>query len=274
MATLPASGDISLGDIESVFGTLRPFLIPNTRLNLGDCYRGGSYIPDIAATAGIPTSGDILISNFYGKGYPFGGSLFSFQSSVRSDNFGLVFGTTLKSCHENDRIIMAMMSEGALWDIPTGFVHESTNSAANTRIVSARRGDLSGLSVAITRGSPSHLCLIGAVVRHGGDPGTPSTGTASNSVTVSVTPPGSGAGVVVTFFCAQGNDVAAPATSASLEGGSVTDGVYVAVGDMSLVAAIREKLSGGSMSSQSVTWDYVSTPISNLYAASFRIPEA
>lgn len=57
--TLQASGAISLSDLRGEFGGSAPD-------SLSEYYRGGSLVPDIAANAGIPTSGAISLSDFYG----------------------------------------------------------------------------------------------------------------------------------------------------------------------------------------------------------------
>lgn len=56
---LQTSGPISLGDIATEFGGAAPH-------SLSEYYRGGGLVPDTAANAGIPTSGPISLSDFYG----------------------------------------------------------------------------------------------------------------------------------------------------------------------------------------------------------------
>lgn len=58
--TLPASGTLSLSQIQAEFG-----LGGSNPISLSEYYRGGSYVPNIAANNNIPTSGAISISNFY-----------------------------------------------------------------------------------------------------------------------------------------------------------------------------------------------------------------
>lgn len=54
---LPGSGDIRLSDLIAEFGG-------GTKLS--DFYRGGAYVPDTPTNAGVPASGDISLSDFYG----------------------------------------------------------------------------------------------------------------------------------------------------------------------------------------------------------------
>ena len=55
---LPASGAISLNDLQTEFGGSNPIAIT-------EYYRGGGLVPDIAANSSVPTSGQISLSNFY-----------------------------------------------------------------------------------------------------------------------------------------------------------------------------------------------------------------
>ena len=60
MSTLPASGPISLGQLQTEFGGTNP-------AGLGEYYRGGNEVPDTGATLNIPTTGNPLsLSDFYG----------------------------------------------------------------------------------------------------------------------------------------------------------------------------------------------------------------
>lgn len=56
---LTGSGAISLSDIAGEFGVSAPY-------SLTDFYRGGANVPDIPANSGVPTSGAISITDFYG----------------------------------------------------------------------------------------------------------------------------------------------------------------------------------------------------------------
>ena len=56
---LPSSGVLTLNDIQTEFGGTNP-------IDLSDYYRGGGLVPDTAGNAGIPTSGVISVTDFYG----------------------------------------------------------------------------------------------------------------------------------------------------------------------------------------------------------------
>lgn len=55
--TLPASGVISLPEVQTEFGGVNP-------ISLSEYYRNGSYVT--ANNTSVPTSGEISLSNFYG----------------------------------------------------------------------------------------------------------------------------------------------------------------------------------------------------------------
>ncbi len=57
--TLPASGQIDIAQIQD------EFLAPRGT-GLTSLYRGGTYVANTGANAGIPTSGSISVTNFYG----------------------------------------------------------------------------------------------------------------------------------------------------------------------------------------------------------------
>jgi hypothetical protein len=56
---MQTSGPISIQDLKIFFGA-------GATRGMSDFYRGGTFVPDIAANSGIPTSGEIALSDFYG----------------------------------------------------------------------------------------------------------------------------------------------------------------------------------------------------------------
>lgn len=56
---LQTSGSISLADIQTEFGGASP-------TSISEYYKGGTYVPNTATNASVPTSGAISIGNFYG----------------------------------------------------------------------------------------------------------------------------------------------------------------------------------------------------------------
>ena len=60
MSALQSSGAITLAQIQTEFGGSNP-------ISMSEYYRGGSYVPSHGGTTGIPSSGQISMSQFYGK---------------------------------------------------------------------------------------------------------------------------------------------------------------------------------------------------------------
>lgn len=56
---MPGSGQISLDDARDEFDV-------GGQISLGDLYRGGSLVPDVSVNSGVPTSGEIGLSDLYG----------------------------------------------------------------------------------------------------------------------------------------------------------------------------------------------------------------
>ena len=56
---LQTSGTISLSDIQGEF-------LGDNPISISEYYRGGTYVPEAAINANIPTSGTISLSDFYG----------------------------------------------------------------------------------------------------------------------------------------------------------------------------------------------------------------
>jgi len=63
---MPGTGAISLLQAQIEYGGGSP-------IGLNEYYRGGSYVPVITSTLGIPASGTISLSNFYGTSTGGGG---------------------------------------------------------------------------------------------------------------------------------------------------------------------------------------------------------
>lgn len=78
--TLPVSGTLSINDIRTEFGV-------STSSPLGIFYRGGIFVPNSPTNAGVPTSGQISISNFYGASA--GPQPNSWTAGTTSNTFGL-----------------------------------------------------------------------------------------------------------------------------------------------------------------------------------------
>ena len=84
MSTLPDSGPISLGQLQTEFGGSDP-------TGMSEYYRGGNEVPDTGATLNIPTTGNPLsLSNFYGtQDVQFRNVSFSFYKDTNQSSSGV-----------------------------------------------------------------------------------------------------------------------------------------------------------------------------------------
>lgn len=132
---LPSSGEISIADLKTEFGS--------TANNLGAYYRGGGIVPDIAANSGVPTSGSISLADFYGAqagsgwdGDFTGDDYFGPQSAV-----GYAFASIFLSTNGNvytDGSTSGVTLAGS-WD---GSIADSTNTECRF-VVTGSSGDTS-----------------------------------------------------------------------------------------------------------------------------------
>lgn len=188
--TLVTSGLIRIGQttdtdnrsIAAEFGGTPPH-------NLSEYYRGGGLVPDTANNAGIPVSGPIQLSDFYGAanifqttitvgirsvspnvfyGYEDPASLLSsgIGSSSNTDVFGnLLYGFTLRSSssviNRIDLYLQGHLAAGAFssvtFDVRTGIPVTLTESTATSRA----QQEIAGASVLRTRWAWSGAVLSG-----------------------------------------------------------------------------------------------------------------
>lgn len=117
---LQSSGTIGLGNIQTVFGGTNPIAI-------SEYYAGGSFVP--SGTAGIPTTGQIGLSNFYGKGLP-DGNIASFNATNTSIT---IDGTQLFNGDDDDSSYNVTTSGIA----PSGWTFFVAGSQVTTLTVSS-----------------------------------------------------------------------------------------------------------------------------------------
>jgi hypothetical protein len=99
---IPSSGPITFAQIQTEFGGSNP-------IGLNEYYRGGAYVPNIPSNSGVPTSGAISVSNFYGT------------------NAAFVFNQTISSNTANYNLSSAMTAAG--WNgTTTAFVNVTVGS--------------------------------------------------------------------------------------------------------------------------------------------------
>ena len=102
---LPGSGQLSINDIVGEFGGSAPHA-------LSEYYRGGSLVPDSATNSGVPTSGQIKISDFYGAA----NQLWATTVTVGTTNQAGPLGST---CY-------GLVPTDVFGTIPAGSVSDST----------------------------------------------------------------------------------------------------------------------------------------------------
>jgi len=101
---LQSSGSISILNLKTEFSGPTPSA-------LTDYYRGGTYVPDTTANAGIPTSGKVSLTNFYGASV--------FTASL-SGTFNFVTGAALVDLVTSTTSITVNISSGTLIATATG----------------------------------------------------------------------------------------------------------------------------------------------------------
>lgn len=77
---LPSSGEMSIQMIAQFYGGAAPH-------SINEYYRGGPYVPNTASNSGIPTSGPISLSMFYGQGGAGGGALAASNNGATGNVF-------------------------------------------------------------------------------------------------------------------------------------------------------------------------------------------
>lgn len=117
--TLPASGPLSLADIQGEFGGANP-------ISLSEYYAGGAYVP--AGTTGtygaVPSSGQISIQNFYGTSKVV---ISISDASVYYASGGLTSATTgyqLTSSGQIQQLQQTTYTNIGQWCTPTSFASD------------------------------------------------------------------------------------------------------------------------------------------------------
>lgn len=107
---LPSSGTISLNDIKSEFGAT------GTR-DITDFYRGGLYVPNIPVNSGVPMSGTIALTDFYGASDGPTGSPPSAPSGhyVLAQKFGGVSGGFNDNSSDETSFRLERQIDGGVW---------------------------------------------------------------------------------------------------------------------------------------------------------------
>ena len=84
--TLPASGPLSLSDIQTEFGGAQP-------ISMSEYYKGGPYVNEYSLAPHVPESGPIAISDFYGASH----YVPTLQTVTLADGQSFTVPTTIQS---------------------------------------------------------------------------------------------------------------------------------------------------------------------------------
>lgn len=132
--TLPSSGSISLSDIASEFGVSAPY-------SLSDFYRGGANVPDTPTNSGVPTSGSISLTDFYGASAALPASWSTGSDMSVSDE---AYGATITSSSRtatvtNGPITLSLSGHASrTWSVNGGAFSSGSKSVSNGDTVRLR----------------------------------------------------------------------------------------------------------------------------------------
>jgi len=116
---LQSSGlPIALTDIETEFGGTAP-------TSIDEYYKGGLYVPNTAANASIPTSGEIEMADFYGASN-------AVDSTPDSFTFTDVTGASLSTTYTSNQITVSGLGSGVSATVSVSGGTYSKNSASYT----------------------------------------------------------------------------------------------------------------------------------------------
>lgn len=143
---LQSSGQISIGDLKTEFGD-------TGSSSLSEFYRGGSLVPNTGTNAGVPTSGEIKLSDFYGASAVV--SSWAWVTTYSSMNEGVT--RTFQFEDTNDLITSGTFT----WSI-NGTVADFSAVSGSGTISATSQGSFSvtTLSDATTEGNESYTITV------------------------------------------------------------------------------------------------------------------
>jgi len=135
--TLPASGPLSLADIQTEFGGSNP-------ISMNEYYRGGAFVT--ANNTGVPTSGVISVNNFYGTtrriAIPLTISSNAYNYDVYANRGGTyVAGISDITVTVNNSILVGSTSTGTYaMSVPNSFAGGDTVTIVNNGVIQGMGG--------------------------------------------------------------------------------------------------------------------------------------
>lgn len=119
---LPSSGVLTLNDIQTEFGGTNP-------IDLSEYYRGGGLVPDTALNAGIPTSGVISVTDFYGSANTIALNFATHGSGASGSSFSIGTARSTRMVHVSGYTTGATVTSVTIGGITaTILTHGSTGS--------------------------------------------------------------------------------------------------------------------------------------------------
>lgn len=119
---LPSSGVLTLNDIQTEFGGTNP-------IGLSEYYRGGGLVPDTAGNAGIPTSGVISVTDFYGAANSIALNFATHGSGASGSSFSIGTARSTRMVHVSGYSTSATITSVTIGGITaTVLNHGSTGS--------------------------------------------------------------------------------------------------------------------------------------------------
>ena len=134
---IPASGPLSLADIQTEFGGSNP-------ISMNEYYRGGSFVT--ANNTGVPTSGVISVNNFYGTtrriAIPLTISSNTYNYDVYANRGGTyVAGISDITVTVNGGVLVGSTSTGAYaMSVPNSFAGGDTVNIVNNGVIQGMGG--------------------------------------------------------------------------------------------------------------------------------------
>ena len=139
---IPSSGEIKISEIATEFGDSAPN-------SMSEYYRGGGLVPDSPANAGVPTSGQIAVADFYGAQNR---ASIPLTISANTQNYNLftqanasplyVAGSSDVTLTIQPGVLVGSSSTGAYaLNIPSSFTTGDTVTVVNNGVVIGRGGN-------------------------------------------------------------------------------------------------------------------------------------
>ena len=143
MATLPETGPISLGQLQTEFGGTDP-------VGISEYYKGGTEVPDTGATTSVPASGAISLSDFYGTQ----------DTQFRDISFDAKY--RFPSPYQHGRGLLVQSSTAA----PSNLGH-SSSTVYYQPVFRAGKNFITQLNIGISQNEDNHA-NTGQVILYGG----------------------------------------------------------------------------------------------------------